>query len=201
MSAANPNPMEKSMVSVLVVANAGGGHRCRVVLFLLQHAPSAASEASPPPNDDNAVEIANLDKSIAMHHRNEKRLYKIAERVIGLCNNQHQYFEDVNSKMDNLLQEMEPTHHTAMATPPLHLQQPPPKPSIFASDSDSQHSFTYLFEFPESSRLMSLIFVAKSEFSRILAHPTTRNATKTSPTPRPTAQTVWERVQSPCGPS
>jgi hypothetical protein len=25
MSAANPNPMEKSMVSVLVVANAGGG--------------------------------------------------------------------------------------------------------------------------------------------------------------------------------
>jgi hypothetical protein len=29
MSAANPNPMEKSMVSVLVVANAGGGRRCR----------------------------------------------------------------------------------------------------------------------------------------------------------------------------
>jgi hypothetical protein len=25
MSAANPNPMEKSMVSLLVVANAGGG--------------------------------------------------------------------------------------------------------------------------------------------------------------------------------
>jgi hypothetical protein len=25
MSAANPNPMEKSMVSVLVVANTGGG--------------------------------------------------------------------------------------------------------------------------------------------------------------------------------
>jgi hypothetical protein len=33
MSAANPNQMEKSMVLVLVVANAGGGgHRCRVVL-------------------------------------------------------------------------------------------------------------------------------------------------------------------------
>jgi hypothetical protein len=32
MSAANPNPMEKSMVSVLVVANAGGGgRRYRVV--------------------------------------------------------------------------------------------------------------------------------------------------------------------------
>jgi hypothetical protein len=32
MSAANPNPMEKSMVSVLVVAKAGGGgRRCCVV--------------------------------------------------------------------------------------------------------------------------------------------------------------------------
>jgi hypothetical protein len=28
MSAANPNPMEKAMVSVLVVANAGGGGHC-----------------------------------------------------------------------------------------------------------------------------------------------------------------------------
>jgi hypothetical protein len=35
--------------------------------------------------------------------------------------------------------------------PPLRLQQPAPKPSIFPSDSDSQHSFTYLCEFPESS--------------------------------------------------
>jgi hypothetical protein len=33
MSAANPNSMEKSMVSVLVVANVGGGRRCRVVLL------------------------------------------------------------------------------------------------------------------------------------------------------------------------
>jgi hypothetical protein len=92
-------------------------------------------------------------------------------------------------------------HHTATATPPLRLQQPAPKPSNFPSDSDSQHSFTYLCEFPESSTLISLIFVAKSEFSRVLAYPTTRNATKTSATPRPTAQTVWERVPSPCGPS
>jgi hypothetical protein len=37
------------------------------------------------------------------------------------------------------------------AAPPLHLQQPAPKPSSFPSDSDSQHSFTYLCEFPESS--------------------------------------------------
>jgi hypothetical protein len=36
MSAANPNPMEKSMVSLLVVANAGGGVApcCVVCLFL-----------------------------------------------------------------------------------------------------------------------------------------------------------------------
>jgi hypothetical protein len=66
-----------------------------------------------------------------------------------------------------------PAHHTATATPPLRLQQPAPKPSIFPSDSDSQHSFTYLCEFPESSTLISLIFVAKSEFSRVLAYPTT----------------------------
>jgi hypothetical protein len=81
-------------------------------------------------------------------------------------------------------------HHTATATPPLRLQQPAPKPSIFPSDSDSQHSFTYLCEFPESSTLISLIFVAKSEFSCILAYPTTRNATKTSPTQRSTPQTA-----------
>jgi hypothetical protein len=92
-------------------------------------------------------------------------------------------------------------HHTATATPPLSLQQPAPKPSIFPSDSDAQHSFTYLWRFSESSRLISLISIAKSEFSCVLAHPTTRHATKTSPTPRPTAQTVWERVPSPCGPS
>jgi ribosomal protein S5 len=35
MGAAIPNPMEKSMVSVLVVENTGGGHRCRVVLLLV----------------------------------------------------------------------------------------------------------------------------------------------------------------------
>jgi hypothetical protein len=92
-------------------------------------------------------------------------------------------------------------HHIAMATPPLHLQQPAPKPSIFPSDSDSQHSFTYLGKFSGSSTLISLISVTKSEFSRVLAHPTMRNATKTLPTPRPTSQTVWERVPRPCGPS
>jgi predicted nuclease with TOPRIM domain len=42
-----------------------------------------------------------------VHYKNEKCLYKIEERVIGLCNNQHLHFEDVNSKMDNLLQKMD----------------------------------------------------------------------------------------------
>jgi hypothetical protein len=39
MSAANPNPMEKSMVSVLVVANAGGGSPlpCGVFFAFLYH--------------------------------------------------------------------------------------------------------------------------------------------------------------------
>jgi hypothetical protein len=50
-------------------------------------------------------------------------------------------------------------------------------------------ALTYLCEFPESSTLISLIFVAKSEFSRVLAYPTTRNATKTPPTQRSTPQT------------
>jgi hypothetical protein len=59
-----------------------------------------------------------------------------------------------------------------MVTPPLCLQQPAPKPSIFPSDSDLQHSFTYLYEFPESSMLISLIFIVKSEFSHVLAYPT-----------------------------
>jgi hypothetical protein len=35
MSAANPNPMEKSMVSVLVVENAGGGHGAVDEIFVV----------------------------------------------------------------------------------------------------------------------------------------------------------------------
>jgi hypothetical protein len=40
MSAANPNPMEKSMVSVLVVANAGGGVAVAVWCFYRLNATS-----------------------------------------------------------------------------------------------------------------------------------------------------------------
>jgi hypothetical protein len=58
-------------------------------------------------NDDNTIVIANLCESIEMQHKNEKRLYKIEERVIGLGNNQYQHFDGVNSKMDNLLQKMD----------------------------------------------------------------------------------------------
>jgi tRNA U54 and U55 pseudouridine synthase Pus10 len=42
-----------------------------------------------------------------MHYKNQQRLYDIEKRVMELCDNQHHDFEEVNSKMDNLLQEME----------------------------------------------------------------------------------------------
>jgi tRNA U54 and U55 pseudouridine synthase Pus10 len=58
--------------------------------------------------EDNFVLLSKqINESGTMHYKNEKRLYKIEERDIELCNNQHQDFEEVNSKMDNLLQEME----------------------------------------------------------------------------------------------
>jgi hypothetical protein len=44
--------------------------------------------------------------------------------------------------------------------------------------------------------LISLISVPKSEFSRVLAYPTTRNATKTSPTQRSTTQTGWNAYKA-----
>jgi hypothetical protein len=47
--------------------------------------------------------------------------------------------------------------------------------------------------------LISLISVLKSEFSRDFGYPTMRNAAQTSPTPHPTAQSLWERVPSSCG--
>jgi hypothetical protein len=92
-------------------------------------------------------------------------------------------------------------HTQQRQPPPLRSQQRVPKPSIFPSDSDSQHSFTYLCELPVSSKLISLIFIVKSEFSCVLAYPTTRNATKTSPTQRSMPQTGRECIQSPYGPS
>jgi hypothetical protein len=38
---------------------------------MLQHIPSAASEAPPLPNDDNALILTNLGISIVIHHTNE----------------------------------------------------------------------------------------------------------------------------------
>ncbi|KAI5808455.1 hypothetical protein BZA77DRAFT_362191 [Pyronema omphalodes] len=58
--------------------------------------------------------------------------------------------------------------------PPLHSQQRAPKPPVFSSDSDSQHSVTLFSEFSGNSTLFLLTFVAKSEFSRVLAYPTSR---------------------------
>jgi uncharacterized phage infection (PIP) family protein YhgE len=56
-------------------------------------------------------DIVPLSKQInnceAMHYKNQQRLSNIKEGVIKLSTNQHQDFEEVNSKIDNLLQEME----------------------------------------------------------------------------------------------
>jgi hypothetical protein len=58
--------------------------------------------------EDNFVLLSKqINESGMMHYKNEKRLYKIEERVIELYNNQYQDFKEVHSKMDNLLQEME----------------------------------------------------------------------------------------------
>jgi hypothetical protein len=51
--------------------------------------------------------IAELSQQINdLHYKNETRLYNIEERVMGLSNNQQQDFEEVNSKLDNVLQEV-----------------------------------------------------------------------------------------------
>jgi phage host-nuclease inhibitor protein Gam len=57
------------------------------------------------------ADIVPLSKQInnceAMHYKNQQHLYNIEVGVIELSKNQHQDLEEVNSKMDNLLQEME----------------------------------------------------------------------------------------------
>jgi regulator of replication initiation timing len=62
--------------------------------------------------EDNIVLLSKqINASIAMHYKNEKRLYKIEERVIGLSNSQHQPFEDafqtVFDKLDNLRRKVD----------------------------------------------------------------------------------------------
>jgi hypothetical protein len=110
--------------------------------------------------------------------------------------------ERTDGSDDNTIVTVHPCDSgTATATPALRLQQPAPKASIFPSASDSQQSFTYLCKFPESSTLISLIFIAKAEFSRDFAYPTTRNAAQISPTLRPTPKSHWQCLPSSCGPS
>jgi tRNA U54 and U55 pseudouridine synthase Pus10 len=58
--------------------------------------------------EDNIILLSHqINDSDVMNYKNQQCLYKIEERVIKLCNNQQQDFEEVNSKMDTLLQEME----------------------------------------------------------------------------------------------
>jgi hypothetical protein len=60
------------------------------------------------------VDISN--ENMTMHNNFEQRLFKIEERVIALKTDQHWLFDDVNSKMDNLLQKMDAawTENTAL---------------------------------------------------------------------------------------
>jgi hypothetical protein len=127
----------------------------------LQYAPSAASEA-PPPSPQYTTNYG------------ESPVHKWRIELANIGAYAHVFGAEIDCSAENILQYCTANaatgiYHMATATPPLHLQQPAPKPSIFPSDSHSQHSFTYLCEFPESSTLIWLIFIAKSEFSRVLA--------------------------------
>jgi hypothetical protein len=62
--------------------------------------------------EDNIVLLSKqINESGAMHYKNEKCLYKIEERVIGLSESQHQLFEDafqiVVDKLDNLTRKVD----------------------------------------------------------------------------------------------
>jgi hypothetical protein len=58
--------------------------------------------------EDNIVLLSNqINDCEAMHYKNQQHLYVIEMRVMGLSNNQQQDFEEVNNKVDNLLQEVE----------------------------------------------------------------------------------------------
>jgi predicted nuclease with TOPRIM domain len=56
------------------------------------------------------------DDNMEMDFRNEKRLFKIEDRVIKHQAEQHHYYNNLNSKMDNLLQKMDAawTENTAL---------------------------------------------------------------------------------------
>jgi regulator of replication initiation timing len=59
--------------------------------------------------EDNIVLLSNQINDL--HYKNEKRLYDIEERVIGLSNSQHQPFKDafqrVFDKLDNLTRKVD----------------------------------------------------------------------------------------------
>jgi hypothetical protein len=62
--------------------------------------------------EDNIVLLSKqINESGTMHYKNEKRRYKIEERVIGLSESQHQLFEDafqtVVDKLDNLTRKVD----------------------------------------------------------------------------------------------
>jgi regulator of replication initiation timing len=62
------------------------------------------------------VLVYSRDRKMEAHHVTENRLDKIEERVITLKTDQHRLFDNINSKMDNLLQKMDAawTENTAL---------------------------------------------------------------------------------------
>jgi hypothetical protein len=58
--------------------------------------------------EDDIVPLSEqINNCKVIHYKNQQCIYNIKVGVIELSKNQHQDFEEVNSKMDNLLQEME----------------------------------------------------------------------------------------------
>jgi hypothetical protein len=82
------------------------------------------------------------DENLAMSYNFEKYLFKIEERVIALRTDQHRLFDDVNSKMDNLLQKMDAAWTENNRSTPHGNGNPPP---VFATTSTETIDFSIGF--------------------------------------------------------
>jgi hypothetical protein len=63
---------------------------------------------NPHDSDTTYMIVADISNdNMEMHFRNEKYLFKIEERVIKYQAEQHYYYNNINSRMDSLLQKMD----------------------------------------------------------------------------------------------
>jgi hypothetical protein len=104
MSTANPNPMETSMVSVLVVANAGGGLPLCVVSGIMALEAFQTAVLRLTENDDK--------HELYMHELNRK-LVAVSKGETNAHDDDRMYTDDrftvIESQMDILLQKMDAT--------------------------------------------------------------------------------------------